>query len=220
MKSPASDVSLRALTAQIISAYVSNNEIEGDELMALIKSVHLVIMALARKENEEAKPVPAVHPKKSVFPDFIICLEDGKKLKLLRRHLHTVYKMTPQQYRSGGIFRPNIRWSHRITLIIALNLRDVLVWAIAANRHRRRLLKTRRRTSNIVPESFSPRPSHGGELQHSCNVRWWKLPTGRVTLCWRQFLANGMNSDTISFVHTRLAESRSDTQCHPGTSQL
>lgn len=99
MKSPASDVSLHALTAQIISAYVSNNEIEGDELMALIKSVHLAMVALARKESDEAKPVPAVHPKKSVFPDFIICLEDGKKLKLLRRHLHTVYKMTPQQYR-------------------------------------------------------------------------------------------------------------------------
>ncbi|MEE8658234.1 Transcriptional regulatory protein mucR [Acetobacteraceae bacterium EV16G] len=99
MKSPASDVSLHALTAQIISSYVSNNEIETDDLMALIKSVHLAMMALARKENDEAKPVPAVHPKKSVFPDYIICLEDGKKLKLLRRHLHTVYKMTPQQYR-------------------------------------------------------------------------------------------------------------------------
>lgn len=99
MKSLASDVSLHALTAQIISSYVSTNEINSQELTALIKSVHVAMMALARMESDEAKPVPAVPPKKSVFPDYIICLEDGKKLKLLRRHLQTVYKMTPQEYR-------------------------------------------------------------------------------------------------------------------------
>lgn len=99
MKSPVSDVSLHALTAQIISSYVSNNEIEAQGMSVLIKAVHLVLMGLAKSEIEDAKPIPAVHSKKSVFPDFIICLEDGKKLKLLRRHLQTVYKMTPQEYR-------------------------------------------------------------------------------------------------------------------------
>lgn len=87
---------MRRLTAQIITAYVSSHDIASEALPALIRSVH---EALANVEVPAEKPTPAVPPRKSVFPDYIICLEDGKKLKLLRRHLKTAYNMTPQEYR-------------------------------------------------------------------------------------------------------------------------
>jgi hypothetical protein len=66
---------------------------------------------------------PAVPVKKSVMPDFIICLEDGKKFKSLKRHLRTHYNMTPEEYRESGIWRLTIRWSLRTTLRRGLNLR-------------------------------------------------------------------------------------------------
>ncbi|GBR50833.1 Ros/MucR family transcriptional regulator [Neokomagataea thailandica NBRC 106555] len=88
------------LTAQIVTAYVSNHDVETEALPALIRSVHDALATVdAPEEKPEEKPVPAVPLKKSVFPDYIVCLEDGKKLKLLRRHLKTVYNMTPQEYR-------------------------------------------------------------------------------------------------------------------------
>ncbi|GBQ11869.1 MucR family transcriptional regulator [Swaminathania salitolerans] len=90
---------LQKLTTQIISAYVAHNEVTGQDLPNLIRTVHQTLSSVASAKPEATKPVPAVPPKKSVFPDYIICLEDGKKLKLLRRHLQTVYDMTPQQYR-------------------------------------------------------------------------------------------------------------------------
>ncbi|NVN05428.1 MucR family transcriptional regulator [Asaia spathodeae] len=90
---------LQKLTTQIISAYVTHNEIAGQDLPNLIRTVHQTLSNVAHTKPETVKPTPAVPPKKSVFPDYIICLEDGKKLKLLRRHLQTVYDMTPQQYR-------------------------------------------------------------------------------------------------------------------------
>ncbi|AQS91479.1 MucR family transcriptional regulator [Gluconobacter albidus] len=91
---------LHQLTAQIVTAYVSNNDVPADALPALIRSVHDSLATVNVPEEAPAeKPVPAVSPRKSVFPDYIICLEDGKKLKLLRRHLKTAYNMTPQEYR-------------------------------------------------------------------------------------------------------------------------
>ncbi|WP_035446669.1 MucR family transcriptional regulator [Asaia prunellae] len=93
------NLTLQKLTTQIISAYVTHNEISGQDLPNLIRTVHQTLSNVANTKPETVKPVPAVPPKKSVFPDYIICLEDGKKLKLLRRHLQTVYDMTPQQYR-------------------------------------------------------------------------------------------------------------------------
>ncbi|GAB6855495.1 Ros/MucR family transcriptional regulator [Asaia astilbis] len=93
------NLTLQKLTTQIISAYVTHNEISGQDLPNLIRTVHQTLSNVAHAKPETVKPTPAVSPKKSVFPDYIICLEDGKKLKLLRRHLQTVYDMTPQQYR-------------------------------------------------------------------------------------------------------------------------
>ena len=91
------------LAAQIVSAHVSNNAVEAAALPSLIQEVYKALTSLKGGVSEPAaaseKPVPAVHPKKSVFADYIVCLEDGKKLKMLKRHLHSAYNMTPDQYR-------------------------------------------------------------------------------------------------------------------------
>lgn len=88
------------LTADIVSAYVSNNAVPAAQLPALIASVDATVRGLGGTASKPAEvPVPAVNPKKSIFPDFIICLEDGKKFKSLKRHLATDYGLTPEQYR-------------------------------------------------------------------------------------------------------------------------
>lgn len=88
------------LAAQIVSAYCSGNTLPANELPALIEQVHVALTQLAQPGQVAAdKMVPAVHPKKSVFPDYIICLEDGLKLKMLKRHLRISYDLTPEQYR-------------------------------------------------------------------------------------------------------------------------
>lgn len=89
------------LTADIVSAYVSNNSVPTTDLPLLIREVHSALNGIATKA-EEAPPEPqkpAVPVKKSVTPDYIICLEDGKQFKSLRRHLRTQYNMTPEDYR-------------------------------------------------------------------------------------------------------------------------
>ena len=89
-----------ALTAQIVSAHVANNSVSAEALPTLIQEVYKTLAAVDKEPVEPEKPQPAVLPKKSVFPDYIICLEDGKKLKMLKRHLKTAYDMTPEQYRT------------------------------------------------------------------------------------------------------------------------
>ena len=89
------------LTADIVSAYVSNNSVAASDIASLISQVH---SALVRVSNGDAQPSgeplkPAVPVKRSINPDYIVCLEDGKKLKMLKRHLMTHYNMTPDQYR-------------------------------------------------------------------------------------------------------------------------
>jgi predicted transcriptional regulator len=88
-----------ALTAQIVSAHVSNNSVTTDALPALIQDVYRTLAGVGRDPVMPEKPQPAVPAKKSVFADHIICLEDGKKLKMLKRHLKTAYNMSPEQYR-------------------------------------------------------------------------------------------------------------------------
>ncbi|MBV8458217.1 MAG: MucR family transcriptional regulator [Acetobacteraceae bacterium] len=87
------------LTAQIVSAHVSNNSVSPDALPSLIQEVYRTLAGVGREVGDTERPQPAVPVKKSVFPDYIICLEDGKKLKMLKRHLKTAYNMTPEQYR-------------------------------------------------------------------------------------------------------------------------
>jgi predicted transcriptional regulator len=87
------------LTAQIVSAHVGNNAVPADSLSALIQNVYRTLSSMGHEPLIADKPSPAVPIKKSVFPDHIVCLEDGKKLKMLKRHLKTAYDMTPEQYR-------------------------------------------------------------------------------------------------------------------------
>lgn len=91
-----------AMTAQIVSAYLSANRMESSDIAGLIKSVHAALLEAAGGEQAErdSTPEPAVPIKKSVTDDFIICLEDGKKFKSLKRHLRTRYGMSPEEYRA------------------------------------------------------------------------------------------------------------------------
>jgi predicted transcriptional regulator len=88
------------LTAQIVAAHVEHNTVQAEALPGLIEKVYQTLRDVGQAPVETAKPVPAVPIKQSVKPEFIICLEDGKKLKMLKRHLMTAYSMTPSQYRS------------------------------------------------------------------------------------------------------------------------
>ena len=90
------------LSADIVSAYVSNNSIPAADLPSLLNSIYAALTSTAQGQQREPEVelVPAVPVKKSVTPDAIICLEDGKKFKSLKRHLRTVYDMTPEQYRA------------------------------------------------------------------------------------------------------------------------
>ncbi len=91
---------LLALTAQIISAHVSHNTVAAAALPALIQEVHRALSSIeAAPAPVSQRPEPAVPIAKSVTSDFIICLEDGKKMKMLKRHLKTAFNMTPEQYR-------------------------------------------------------------------------------------------------------------------------
>jgi len=91
---------LLTLTADIVSSHVSNNGVPVSELPQLIKQVYATLAALGKEAAPAAeKPEPAVPVRKSVTPDYIVCLEDGKKLKMLKRHLKTAYNLTPEQYR-------------------------------------------------------------------------------------------------------------------------
>jgi predicted transcriptional regulator len=91
---------LITLTADIVSAHVSNNSVSVNDLPQLIQNVHSALQTLGGRTEEAApRPEPAVSIRSSVKPDFIVCLEDGKKLKMLKRHLMTHYQMTPEDYR-------------------------------------------------------------------------------------------------------------------------
>jgi len=95
-----SDDTLLALTADIVAAHVSNNSVAVNDLPNLIQNVHSALSGIAGSAAAaEPKPEPKVSIRSSVKPDFIVCLEDGKKLKMLKRHLMTHYNMTPEQYR-------------------------------------------------------------------------------------------------------------------------
>ncbi len=96
-----SEFDLTSLTADIVSAYVSHNSISGEQLPAFISSVHAALNKAAVQGVEPAKVElnPAVPVKKSVTAEYIICLEDGKKFKSLKRHLRTHYDLSPEQYR-------------------------------------------------------------------------------------------------------------------------
>ena len=91
---------LIAFTSNIVEAYVANNSAELDEIPGLINNVYSALANLsAGAPQEEERPEPAVSVRASVKPDYLVCLEDGKKLKMLKRHLKTAYNLTPDEYR-------------------------------------------------------------------------------------------------------------------------
>ncbi|MGQ3203961.1 MAG: MucR family transcriptional regulator [Sphingopyxis sp.] len=91
---------LVTLTADIVAAHVSNNSVAISDIPLVIRSVHEALAGLGNAVEPEVKQEPAVSIRSSVKPDYIVCLEDGKKLKMLRRHLMTHYNMTPDDYRA------------------------------------------------------------------------------------------------------------------------
>src|SRR5262247_1424517 len=97
------------LTAEIVSAYVSNNPVPAADMPGLINQVHSALVRVSGG-HVEAQPEPlkpAVSVKKSITPEYIVCLEDGKKFKSLKRHLRTQYSLTPEQYREKWALPPD-----------------------------------------------------------------------------------------------------------------
>lgn len=99
MAEPPANDNVLGLTVQIVSAHVAHNSVASEALPSLIQEVYKTLAGVGKEPAEPEKPQPAVPIKRSVFADYIICLEDGKRLKMLKRHLKTAYDMTPEQYR-------------------------------------------------------------------------------------------------------------------------
>ena len=92
---------LVTLTSDIVAAHVSNNSVAVSDVATLIQNVHAALTGLSTPAPApEVKPEPAVSVRASIKPDYIICLEDGKKLKMLKRHLKTAYNISPEEYRA------------------------------------------------------------------------------------------------------------------------
>ena len=103
MSEQVSSADLLKLTADIVAAHVSNNKLAAGDLPQLIAQVHASLADTGGAAATPQRPTPAVPVKKSVTPDHIVCLEDGKKLKMLKRHLKTSYDLTPEQYRERWV---------------------------------------------------------------------------------------------------------------------
>jgi predicted transcriptional regulator len=95
------------LTAQIVSAHVTRKPVPVEELLALIREVYKTLSTVGKTPAPASAPKPAVPVSKSVFPDYIICLEDGKQMMMLKRHLTTEHKMTVDQYRAKWSLPPS-----------------------------------------------------------------------------------------------------------------
>ena len=104
----AAEDTLLTLTADIVAAHVSNNSVAVNDLPNLIQNVHSALSGISHRSSApEPKPEPKVSIRSSIKPDYIVCLEDGKKLKMLKRHLMTHYNMTPEQYRQKWGLSPD-----------------------------------------------------------------------------------------------------------------
>lgn len=96
------DDGLLALTTEVVVAYLKNNPVPSADVPSIIASVHAALKSLdgSSAEAPEEKPTPAVPIRRSITPEYLICLEDGRKLKTLKRHLRAAYNMTPEEYRA------------------------------------------------------------------------------------------------------------------------
>ena len=108
MTDTANSNDLLALTTEIVAAHVSNNTVSVSDLPQLINQVYQSLAGIGKTPAASADRLqPAVSIKRSVHPDYIVCLEDGKKLKMLKRHLKTAYNMTPDEYRDRWNLPPD-----------------------------------------------------------------------------------------------------------------
>lgn len=98
---------LLSLTTEIVAAHVANNSVPLHDLPQLIAEVYKSLASVGTLPPQEERAQPAVPVKRSVTPDYIVCLEDGKKLKMLKRHLKTAYNMTPEEYRERWQLAPD-----------------------------------------------------------------------------------------------------------------
>jgi predicted transcriptional regulator len=99
---------LLALTTEIVAAHVSNNTVAVSDLPQLINQVYQSLAGIGKAPTATVeRPLPAVNVKRSVHPDYIVCLEDGKKLKMLKRHLKTAYNLSPDDYRERWNLAPD-----------------------------------------------------------------------------------------------------------------
>ena len=136
---------LTALAADIVSAYVSKNSVPLSDLPVLIGNVHSALSKLgsAPEQVQAELPAPAVSIKKSVTPDFIVCLEDGKKFKSLKRHLRTKYDLTPEQYRA----RWNLPHEYPMVAPSYAAARSELARNMGLGQQRRKAAKAKRKSA-------------------------------------------------------------------------
>lgn len=101
MNSKDEQLNMIAMVTEIVAAYVSNNKMESTDLPSFINLIQRSLLSLCSESTSQLRPSsePAVPLEESIKPDYIVCLEDGRQLKMLKRHLKTAYKMTPDQYR-------------------------------------------------------------------------------------------------------------------------
>src|SRR3954453_17373549 len=155
------------LAADLVSAFVSNNPVPAAELPALIGTVHAALTKTASGSSQQPmegpKKAPAGSVKKSVQPDYIVCLEDGRRLKSLKRHLRTVYDLTPEQYRA--------KWGLPADYpMVAPNYaaaRSELAKSMGLGARRK---ATTEAEPQVAPEQSSPSPSRR-KLQHEGGAR-------------------------------------------------
>ena len=97
------------MSSDIVAAYVSQNNVTSSQIPDIIQQVHIVLTRISNGKDDSAAKAgkPAVAIRRSVTPDFIVCLEDGRKLKMLKRHLRTAYNLTPEEYRSRWNLPPD-----------------------------------------------------------------------------------------------------------------
>jgi predicted transcriptional regulator len=107
MSEKATFTEMLELTTDIVAAHVANTQVPASDLPHLIQEVYNTLLTIGEPSALPERPKPAVPVKKSVFPDYIVCLEDGKKLKMLKRHLKTAYNMTPDEYRERWSLPPD-----------------------------------------------------------------------------------------------------------------
>lgn len=101
IQEPASKGEILRMTADVVASYVGNNALPSGQIGDVINTVYGSLNTLDTKATEKAEPlIPAVPIRRSVTPEYIVCLEDGRKLKMLKRHLRSTYGMTPEEYRA------------------------------------------------------------------------------------------------------------------------